>query len=883
MNRYTGSGFAAGGVLFFLVAQLFAAGADDLPVVRQRYRNELQKTREAGCRTLTGEILAAEAAVSAAVAERGESLPQKKSDPAGKEASQPWQAHQAEAIAKYEQAIAALQQARSENLPALPRDGKRDLWFGGNYRVYVPGASWAGIGMEEDPSADMAWRAGRSMEFERTMKSYGLDFMGVAGAPFRWSACEPEKGEYDFSTASYFLKEMEKLGIYTRVNVFPEGRAGAKDLPDWFKEEYAGEYEFITADGDVEVSHNMSFVPISAKYTPGVSWGRPVKAFALQAAEEVKKHDNVLFANFSPEQMFWGRSYPYTPVFVDGFRVWLKEKYQTIDALNRRWGSAYTGFEEVSAPRFNNRRSRRAYDWEKESGIKDSSAAVYDYVTYADDALIEYEREKKRWYDQGSGGTTHMLGGKGPDMYFLPIAGFARSGLNLWKAKGNDRGLSNCDLYSVEPADWALNVDVVTSINDHGAFAIEFNRSDRGLAPNWHLFRGMDDWEYRACIWTGIGHGLKGGSFWELLRLKPLKWGVDYAAIDEDFLPLDIGMEIIRANRQTALLSEVISGALPKRDQVAFYFPHETFNQRFNFKDEYAWSVEMCGLHEMLIRAGYAPYFLSDENIEEINDYPVVVVPNAPIIPEHSNKVLADYVKKGGRLVAFGMPARVDELMRAVNGHPLRGVFGADVSPSKRTSGTVSLQDVALTLPAEYEFTPEALGGKRTCVESKSFVQEERYSPYNLDLAPAGATVQSVWADGAPAVIENRMEKGTAVLTGFLPGQKYISGSLEERAAMQQWLRGLLGTEPPIICNNQQVMASVLKNENGRFLILVNRSDEPQEVSITVQSREESGVIEKRTGGPETEYDLLRQVPATWEGKNLMLTIAPHMPAVFVL
>jgi hypothetical protein len=854
----------------------------DLTALQSEYRSELAKTKEGGYRTLTGEILGAEAAISEAVAKRGAALPQSNSDPDGKEASRPWRMHHRDAHDKYIQAIAALQTAQNEKLPALSRDGNRDMWFGGTYRVFVEGSSWAGIEMTKDASEDMAWRKGRSMEFERVMKSYGLDVMTVAGAPFHWSTIEPVKGGYDFSVSDYYLTELEKLGIYTDVNIFPEGRSGGKDLPDWFKEDYQGQFEFIYADGSIGLSHNMSIIPVSEKYTIDMPWVSDMKSFAREAGRNVKKHSNILFVISSPEQMFWGRSYPYTQAFTDGFRIWLEEKYEEIHNLNHRWGSTYTTFDEVEAPRFSNRRSMRAFEWEKETGIKNSAPAVYDFVTFTEDAMCAYEADKKSWIDEGSEQAADLLGGKGPDMYFLPRAGFARSGLNLWKTKGNDRGYSNCDLYSVEPADWALNVDMVTSINGHGAFAIEFNRSDRGLAPNWHLFRGMNDWEYRTCIWTGIAHGLKGGYFWELLRLKPLKWGIDYAAIDEDFLPLDIGMEIIRSNRQTALLSEVMSKALVPREQVAFYFPHETFNQRFNFKDEYAWAVEMSGLHELLIRSGYAPYFLSDENIEEVYNYPVVIVPNAPMIPEKSNQVLTEFTARGGHLVAFGMPARVDELMRPVDGRPLRDVFSTEMTPSNRTAGSLELSGISLSLPETYTFTPEALGKKRTAVESKSFVQSDTYAPFNLELKPTSGKTYGTWLDGTPAVVKSDYVSGTSIITGFLPGQKYLVANEAERENMQHWLRELMGVTPPITGNNQHIMSHVLKNKNGYFLVLVNLSDDSQSTSLSLNFLKETDtpVVEFPDGN--VRYDLLRQLPGVWEEHQISVTLEPHMPAVYL-
>lgn len=44
------------------------------------------------------------------------------------------------------------------------------------------------------------------------------------------------------------------------------------------------------------------------------------------------------------------RTTDYSPHSVAGFRQWLREKYQTVEALHRRTGLRYSGFEEVPAP-----------------------------------------------------------------------------------------------------------------------------------------------------------------------------------------------------------------------------------------------------------------------------------------------------------------------------------------------------------------------------------------------------------------------------------------------------------------------------------------------------------------------------------------------------
>jgi hypothetical protein len=489
--------------------------------------------------------------------------------------------------------------------------------------------------------------------------------------------------------------------------------------------------------------------------------------------------------------------------------------------------------------------------------------------------MAGFEYDKRSWVDEGSWGRLNVLGGKGPDMYFASSADFARTGVNLWKARRNDKGISNCDIYSNEPFDWILNLDLITSIHDHGGFAIEFNSSALGE----QISNGLTDDEYRACMWSGIGHGLKGGNIWGLRRLPPMNYSLRHSCVDGDNLPLAIGMELIRLNNQSRLLSELMSGALPPRERVAVYFPHETFNQKFNFKDQYPWAVELCGLHEMMYKAGYNMKFISDENIEEIDGFKTVVIPYAPIIPQKTNTALHDYVQNGGRLLTFGIPASHDELMvpsESVIAEPLRQVYPAKLSVSSRSSGVISDgNEVLVSIPDEYVFTESAFGNLRKCLESKPYVQLEKYPPLLFDIDSASAEILAEWEDETPAIIENTYGNGSSVFCGFLPGEKYLPAASGEQVKMQSWIRGLMGVSPCLVLDNQHIESGLLKNRYGYFLVLVNRSDEIQSFKLEINVPE----IEETDQG--RMYDLLRQAESSRVGGELTGSIEPRMPLVY--
>lgn len=848
-----------------------AGRTDVLSGIKSEYEQELYITQTAGYRTITGEILAAEAAISESVAKRTAEINPKTTDPNGIEAPKSSEMHFEDARKKYLEAIDALKTARQKKLPALPENCDRDMWFGGHIFIHDDANKW-----QPAPGTtgwDYRWIPQRNMDFERIMKSYGLDFMAATAPLYSWKLHETEKGVFDFSVAGYYLSELQKMGIYTTVNSF-EGRSGGIDLPDWFKEKYSGKYEFIDNKGETLLQHAMSVVPIATEYVDQLEWRNDMKDFVVQATNHASKFDNVVFDCISPEQMYWGASVPYTPEFMKGFPNWLQDKYLSVKKLNEVWSANYSHFNEIIPPG-TGRKDLRNSDWENKYNVDNSTAAIYDYVTYAEDAMVHFERDKRSWVDDGSGNNLNVLGGKGPDRYVNAWAEFARSGINLWKAKGNDKGISNCDIYSKEPFDWIINLDLITSINNHGGFAIEYNSSDRGDQTSY----GMTSDEYRICMWSGIGHGLKGGNIWGLRRLPPMGYSRKFSCVDENNLPFETGMEVIRLNNQSRILSQIMGGALTPRENVAVYFPHETFNQKYHFKNEFPWAVEICGLHELLCKAGYHVKFISDENIEEISNYKVVIMPYSPIIPQKSNSTIHNYVRNGGRLIAFGMPAHKTELFQPVEtliAEPLKQVFGAEISPSARKSGNIELPGNSfISIPEEYTFTESSIGMKRICLESKPFVQEEKYAPSLFDIKPVTAEPNLTWEDGSSAVIKNNYGKGTSAFCGFLPGEKYMASAPNEKIDMQSWIKDLIGIEPELSVDNQNIETGLLKNENGYFLVLVNRAENTENVKVNINIDE----ITKKNKGE--EYDLLRQTEGKWESKSLMVSIEPQMPVLF--
>ena len=156
---------------------------------------------------------------------------------------------------------------------------------------------------------------------------------------FSWSILEPEEGVFHLE----WLKEMMNT-LYARgIRVILATPSGAR--PRWLAEKYP---EVLRVREDrvrclYGERHNHC-------YTSPV-YRQKVQAINQKLAETFKDHPGVILWHISNE--YGGECH--CPLCQAAFRRWLKERYQTIDALNHAWWTTfwshtYTSFEQVDSP-----------------------------------------------------------------------------------------------------------------------------------------------------------------------------------------------------------------------------------------------------------------------------------------------------------------------------------------------------------------------------------------------------------------------------------------------------------------------------------------------------------------------------------------------------
>ncbi|GGC01460.1 beta-galactosidase [Cellulomonas carbonis] len=173
------------------------------------------------------------------------------------------------------------------------------------------------------------------------MREAGVSLVAVN--VFGWSDVEPRPGTYDFSRLDAVVDLLHENGIGVNLGT------GTSSPPPWL---YAAHPEVlpVMADGTTRwPGGRQAWCPSSPVFRE--------RALALveQVARRYGDHPAVRLWHVSNE-LGCHNAHCWCDVSGAAFRRWLEERYGTVDALNRAWGTSfwsqrYTAWDEVLPPR----------------------------------------------------------------------------------------------------------------------------------------------------------------------------------------------------------------------------------------------------------------------------------------------------------------------------------------------------------------------------------------------------------------------------------------------------------------------------------------------------------------------------------------------------
>lgn len=484
-----------------------------------------------------------------------------------------------------------------------------------------------------------------------------IELMGRAGVNlvainvFGWAHLQPREGEFDFSALDDVVGRLHAAGI--RINL----GTGTASPPAWLVRAHPDILP-VAQDGTRRYhGGRQAWCPSSPEY----------RAAALElvraVAERYGDHPAVALWHVSNE-LGCHNALCYCEHSAAAFRVWLRRRYETIEALNAAWGTSfwsqtYREWDEIEPPR--------------STVSTRNPGQVLDFRRFSSDALLDHYRSEAAIIR---------------DLSAAPVT------TNFMLTAHID----NLDYWS-----WASDMDVIA--NDHYldhrladptvelAFAADLTRGVSGRAP-WLLMEhatGAVNWQplnlakapgqmLRNSL-VHVARGADGLCFFQWRASVQGSEKFHSAMLPHAGTDSAVWREVCELGAITGALREV-AGTRVEAD-VALVFSWESW---------WATQAESRPSHSLgyldQVHAAYGALYANGLSVDivaagsDLSRYKLVVVPGLHLVREQEARVVTDWIAAGGTALVTFYSGTVDENDRVWTGGytgPFREALGLHI------------------------------------------------------------------------------------------------------------------------------------------------------------------------------------------------------------
>lgn len=508
------------------------------------------------------------------------------------------------------------------------------------------------------------------------------------------------------------------------------------------------------------------------------------------------------------------------------FRLWLKKKYGTIEALNQAWcmnfwSHTITAWEDVMPPLGTG------------DGIGTDKSVIsgllIDYRRFQNEAMLDcfiIERDAIRQNDETTPITTNLMS------TFKDLDYFA------W---GREMDIVSWDNYPGmdTPASFtAMRHDLMRGVGGGKSFMLMEQTPNQ---QNWFPFCEVKQpGEVRALSWHAVAHGADTVQFFQLRQSIGGCERFHGAIIGHD------GTENTRVFKETTRLGEelqqigtsIMGSAV--RSRVAIIFDWESY-----------WSLEACvgptkglrypdevhrfykAFHSLGLSVDVIP---STADAQTLAKYAIVAAPTLIMVKPGVAQSLEEYVRKGGRFITGYMSGLHDEHDLIVpGGYPgeLRSLTGVWVEEIDAMAPEASIEvRSGESASGETDSTP-AIEGQGTIVASIMHLEGAKpLARYGGDGFYAGTT----------AVSEHDFGKGRAYFVGT---------ALDEGGMKAVAIRAIDGLDLECLDIPEGADVAVRYAEDGsRFVFVTNLESASKRIVVPWLAGEES-LVEQGIAAPD--------------------------------
>lgn len=608
-----------------------------------------------------------------------------------------------------------------------------------------------------------------------------LDLMAGAGfnvariGEFAWSTMEPREGRFELDWIERAIRQAEARDL--RIVLCTPTDAP----PAWMTSAYPDVRRVFSDGRYAEHGGRRHFSISSPRYR------RFCRRIASELARRFGDEGSVIGWQIGNEYT----EESYEAAAREGFQEWLRDKYGTLDELNRVWTTAYWSQTYTAWSQIPFHAGRGNPGW------------MLDAKRYITDTWLAFQRNQLEALREAIAPhqfVTTNLGGLGWADRFNRAEISRELDLITWD---NYVGQGH-----IEPNRNSASHELVRGWKRQNFWVMEMQPGSVNWAPVSNaLYKG----ETRALTFSAVGHGADGVLYWQWRNALNGQEQYHGCVVGPDGEPLPIYSEMQRIGEDFRRATAALRGTTPV-SEVALVHDYDS-----------RWAIEFQRQHRDFDVVGVLLEWRAVLNarlqavdivepIAPLSQYKAVFAPSFNLITDAQAQLLLDYVEAGGRLVLgprSGMKDEFNRLRPERQPGPLAGALGARV-------------EQFYALDEEIAVTGEA--GDGTARIWAEWLEPD--APDTRVLLRYGEGAQ--WVAGKPAVVERDFGRGRIAYVGALLDRDTLMHVL------QPYIRDIEPTFGPLPAG-----VDVMRRRGaGRdVFVLINHARDPRRVDLPERMR----------------------------------------------
>jgi len=608
----------------------------------------------------------------------------------------------------------------------------------------------------------------------KMMQAAGINFVRLA--EFAWVKMEPVEGQFDFAWLDRALKVLNAHSIKVVLGT------PTASPPAWL---YA-KYPDIAAMDENGVRfrygsrrnyciHNPNFIAATQRIVTAM-------------AEHYKNHPGVLGWQIDNEL---GDPDCFDAASRTAFQRWCRRKYNTLEALNKAWGTIFWGHTYLAW-------SQIPLPWNTLGKTYNPSLAL-DFRRFQSDTTHSYLKIQ-----------TTLL------RKIAPRKAITHNAMGMYD--NVDYSLLNSSLdfvawdnYPMFQKDYAgyfgpgLAHDLMRGSKNNQNFMV---MEQQGGLPGWSIFWGRQAAPalYRVWAYQAVAHGADGVCYF---RWRTCRYGTEQywqGILDQDSYPNARYQTASQTGKELGQLTDLLRGSKVVSPVAILISPDSRWAFHIQpLVEKFDYNQQLHPYYDAIRRLGVNVDVVFPQS--DFSSYKIIVAPALFVVDKPLVSKLTEFVKNGGTLV-LSYRAGVKDEHNVVTDQTLPGPLA-------------ELAGVAI-----HDFDPHTNQEQEIAfVDGARHPARVWFDILDPTTARTLATYQKGYYAGKAAVTENSFGKGRVVYVGTEVSSPEFYSQGVEYLAQQAGVS--LGPRLP-----EGVEYAVRENAGNRILFLLNYTEKPQSVAL---------------------------------------------------